>query len=376
MTEDQKPAAKPIDSDSSTKASEPAIADHKANNFDFLRLMLSLMVLYSHCYPLLIGYEDDVLMRITQRQISFGMFAVNGFFAISGFLISLSWMRSKSTLDYVEKRFLRIYPGFFVVLLFDMFVVGPLSGVDLHAYFHNPATYSYLTMLLLAYKQLPGVFPHDLPDLVGEANGSLWTIRYEIVCYALVAVLGLCKLLRRDAVNAIWLVATALWLFMSTHYQGKLPFIGDATQFPRLAVFFLTGMVFALWKDRIRYSNKGIAACLALVVITDVCHVLWYALPLLQTYLLFAIAFHPRINLHNFGKKGDYSYGVYLYAFPVQQLLAAWFNYQLNSLVLFAVSLPITLILAYASWNLVERPALALKPSRRRPAMKLPDGVS
>jgi peptidoglycan/LPS O-acetylase OafA/YrhL len=359
--------------DSSGKAIEPAVADHKANNFDFLRLLMSLMVLYSHSYPLLLGHEDDILMRATGMQISFGMFAVNSFFAISGFLISLSWTRSKGLLDFAERRGLRIYPGFLVVLLFDMLLVGPLAVADPRAYFHNHQTYAYLAMLALAYKQLPGVFAHN-PG-IGEVNGSLWTIRYEIVCYALVAVLGMTRLLRRDAVNTIWIAAMAFWMFVSIH-NLRLTFVGDPIQLPRLLVFFVTGMVFALYRDRIRYSSLGAGACIALMIPADLLHVLWFALPVLQTYLVFAIAFHPRINLHNFGKKGDYSYGVYLYAFPVQQLLVMWFHGRLEPIALFAVALPITLALAYASWNLVERPALALKPSRRRPAMKLPDGIS
>lgn len=337
----------------------PATAkDHRANNLDFLRLFFAVLVLYSHSYSLYYGYECDPLMRWTHGQISFGQLAVNGFFSISGYLITISWLRSQGLWDFAVRRALRIYPGFIAALLVGMLVVGPLSGVDLHAYFHDKWTYRYLSMIFLTYLQLPGTFPRN--PVPQEVNGSLWTIRYEIVCYMLVAALGVVKLLRREAVIPLWIVVMAAWAILRAH-ATQLVFIGAPSQLPRLTAFFVSGMIFALWQDKIRYSGLGALACAGLLIVANYFRLLWYVLPLLQTYIVFFISFDNRIRLQNTGRYGDFSYGAYLFAFPIQQLLICYFRPELEPLTLFVAALPLTLIAAFLSWRLVEKPALSLK---------------
>jgi len=356
-------------------------ADHRDNNFDFLRLALSVLVLYCHSYQLFYGYNCDPLQQVTDGQISFGAFAVNGFFSISGFLVAQSWLRSRGLLDYTKRRVLRIYPGFIVVLLLGMLVVGPLSGVNVHAYFHNSATYKYMTNVFLTYCKLPGVFPTN--PYPWESNGSLWTIRYEILCYIGVALFGMAQLLKRNAIAVLWVVVFAFYIFVHIHplsfsYTGGsthvarllnffMPGIGSPEQLLRLTISFLSGTLFGLWNERNRYSNIGIVISLLAMVVACHFQLIWYVLGLCQTYLLFAIAFHPKIRLQFVGKKGDYSYGVYLYAFPIQQLLMHYFGHDLNQTCYFLSALVFTMIAAYLSWHLVERPALSLIPSRRRP---------
>jgi peptidoglycan/LPS O-acetylase OafA/YrhL len=336
-------------------------ADARQNNFDFLRVTLASLVIFSHSYQLGTGnMAADPLARLMRGQMSAGAVAVDFFFALSGFLVTKSWQQSRTAGDFVRKRLLRIYPGFAVALIFCVFVIGPLGGAEWHTYFTTARTYKYFQMLLLRPEtHLPGVFV-NLPNS-GEVNASLWTIRFELLCYIGVLLVGLSGLIRGRA----WMLgAMAICSIGWAGLPGanwNVPLWGSMSELPRLATFFLSGAVFYLYREVIPHSRGLLIFSLAALAITCWGGLPW-TLPVAGSYALFYTAFSRTLRLRDFGRFGDFSFGLYLYAYPIQQLLVQRLGTSTNPLALLAMSLIITLALAVISWHGVERPFLRLKP--------------
>jgi peptidoglycan/LPS O-acetylase OafA/YrhL len=281
-------------------------------------------------------------------------------------------MHSRGLVDYLKKRFLRIYPAFIAALLVCICIVGPLSRGSIGSYFHEKDTYLFLRPLFLRNisDHLPGVF--TTVPFAGPVNGSLWTIRYEIVCYLIIAALGIAALLKKRAVIAVLFLAV-MGVYFARSRGIAIPHVEEATLMPRLLTYYLAGTVFYLYRDKIPYSPGVFALVVAGIVVSFVLNISLYTYPLLGTYLLFFIAFCPALRMENFARYGDFSYGTYLYAFPVQQLLIQYMGKSLNPYTLFLLAWLITVPLAAASWYLVEKPFLRLKP-RRRPVTE-PEAV-
>jgi peptidoglycan/LPS O-acetylase OafA/YrhL len=341
----------------------------RSNNFDFLRFALATLVIFSHSFALLHGSDaTEPLMRAT-HQLPSGDLAVDGFFVISGFLVTHSWMRSKTAAEYAGKRIRRIYPGFAVALLVSAFIVGPLSSPDPGV----PFRAHELAKLLRAMVTLRAdIQQYAFPDnpYPHSANGSLWTIFYEVACYVGVAGLGAIGLLKRRRIVALMLLASIAGCFALTAAgpAQRLSFTSTPLVIPvRLASFFLAGMTAYLYRDRIRFSTPAItAAGIGLLVGAVLPHALVVGLPLCGAYLLFAFAFSKRIRLQSWATRGDFSYGIYLYAFPIQQL-CIHYNRSWHPLVLFCVATPLAIVAGMLSWWCVEKRFLrmALGPYSR-----------
>lgn len=350
--------------------------DLKANNFDVLRCLLAVSVIFSHWFVIYYGkgIDTEPFMIFSQNQIDLGSVAVNGFFIISGFLIVRSYKHSSSFLDYLKKRVLRIYPGFFVAFLVSMLLLGPLGTFDVDHPSGNIATYFQLMRKKLL---LLNLFTMQAPVAIGcfmtsplphQLNESLWTIQYEFICYLAVPVFAYAGLFRRKwvvlALFSAFYLLLALQdqarLFLWEDYSGKV--ISHPQYMPRLFVYFLAGACFYFNRDRIARSYGLVA--LSLVSLLVVC--VWWkgfnlVAPFALTYLLFYVAYLPSRRFTNFTKYGDFSYGIYLYAWPVQQLVMLFIGPKMPLFSLFVISVAVTLVLAYASWRLVEKPFLQLK---------------
>jgi peptidoglycan/LPS O-acetylase OafA/YrhL len=347
------------------------------NNFDILRLFWAVAVLFSHCFALPHGDNShEPLARLTNGQTTFGSLAVDAFFVISGFLIAQSWLRSKGQADYLRKRVLRIYPGFLVAALFCVLIAGPLGAASKAAYLHGlPPARLLFSMATLNLPSVPSAFAH-LP-FHGELNGSLWTIRYEFWCYLLLAALGALGLLRQRGVIAglfllILLLHTAEEWFYPGIGQGndlfkrgllhgiEIPLVGNLDRWPRLLAFFLAGTVCYLYRERIPRSPR-LAVLSVLLLALCVRWGLNAMLPLCGSYLLLYAAGSATHVGKALTQRADLSYGIYLYAFPVQQLLIQFLGVQINPFVLFLSATAITAALAWLSWKLVEQPVLRRK---------------
>jgi peptidoglycan/LPS O-acetylase OafA/YrhL len=337
-----------------------AVFDPRANGLNLLRLALASGVIVWHSFPLT-GHDIGWLPL---RQVASSI-CVDGFFAISGFLICGSWLSRPQLGAFLRARALRILPGFYTCLIVTALIIAPgvlwLSGQPEVA-LSDSLAYMRANALLRVQAHDIGGTPVDVP-YPHAWNGSLWTLWWEALCYLGVALLGLLRLLRIRAVvvglfGFAWLVSLA-----ATAGLVRNETIADGS---RLGIMFLAGMLVRLFADRIPVGRWMVVGAAALIVGSALLpdYRLLAALPL--AYLLIVGGAWIRSSRLRF--RNDISYGVYVYAFPVQQSLALFGLWRLGVPGFAVLSILVTAPFAIASWFGVEKPALRWKGRRASPA--------
>lgn len=346
--------------------------DSRHNSINALRLGLAFIVLVSHSVQLSTG-GDDVIGRLGS-PVDGSTMAVDGFFALSGYLIVGSYLSSRSTGRYLWRRCLRIFPGFWVCLVVSALVIGPLTALlsfgrlEGYAWTGSDSAVGYMwknTLLLIRQFDIAGGFGDQV------VNGSLHTLFYEFVCYlgaAAAGVAGLYRLRRsRTAVIALgfWLLALlavfAVPALLTDHHARELML--------RYGSMFLFGGLAHLFAGRIRVHPVGYVAAAGLLVAAVAASVAMPAERALVAYVLLAppavaylvLVLGASTRVAHIGSKRDLSYGLYVYAWPVQATLLILGAAEWSLMLFVAVSLAISLGLAYLSWTWIEAPALRLK---------------
>jgi len=333
--------------------------DGAQNNFDIIRLTAALLVLFSHAFPL---SGDTSLIEpfalATKGQAPGGHIAVQVFFFLSGFLVMRSLERRSSLVSFTLARIFRILPGLFVAVCFGAIIVGPLfSTLSASAYFDHPLFWRYFNSALLDVQYvLPGVFENH-PD--AAMNGSLWSLEIEAIMYLCLPLILLAPSRMRKHVALAVLITFLVWVeIIGLNVQD-----GFHTYYiVVLGQFFAAGATAYLWRDTIVLNNLVALICAICIVATARYGQFFNAASVLAGgYLLLWITYcMPKIAAW-ISRIGDLSYGVYIYAFPVQQIVfhsfdigGTWWG---NAL----LSVPGTLLLAYLSWTFVEKPAMRLR---------------
>jgi peptidoglycan/LPS O-acetylase OafA/YrhL len=343
------------------------------NNLNIVRLVAAGLVTFSHAYALTGREGDEPLARWTQFA-TFGSAAVYVFFIISGLLVARSFDRQPRLVPYLAARALRIYPALAVVLLLTALGLGVwATTLPAGIYVQHPDVWRYVTNNLLFTTQftLPGVFESN--PYPSSVNGSLWTLRYEVYAYLLVIAFGMLGLLRsRLAFNV---AAVGLVLIYMKAPQG---FALVPADWPAHVVLPLVGFLLGMGV----YVNREVAVCSLRVALgLAVCAalawggtygaVLWF---LALGYATLVVGLHPKLHLP-IAQHHDYSYGVYIYSFPVQQSVALLWP-DLTPLVHFVMVAPVVLVLSALSWHLIEKPSLALKRLWHRPGQPVAVSVA
>lgn len=342
-----------------------------ANNFDILRLIAAIFVIITHSYALLGLPETDVLYRLTLGTASLSRLGLWIFFIMSGYLVTASALSSTRVTSYIAKRTLRIVPACWVALILAALVLGPIiTTVPLGEYFSASQTWAYLKGLSLFRMQydLPGVFqtnPH-----VGAVNGSLWTIPYEVTLYGIPALLILVKKymhVLRYVLFFVWITGAALHSWWSPLVDAvTVPFLQLNLWFIcHFGLFFLGGALLYLFKKEVTQTGAALGLCTILWMFSwqygYAEQITYVVLP----YMLMCVAFAPAAQLQSFWNKqkqlADISYGMYIYAFPVQQLIVYYWREQLGVVTLALSAIVLTIPLAILSRTLIEMPALRLK---------------
>lgn len=355
------------------RRSGAVFATDRPNNFDMIRFVAAALVLVDHSFVLTGRHGPPGPFAYE----TLGGFAVAVFFIVSGFLVAGSWQRAPQLWMFVTKRTLRIFPAYAAVVLVCALALGPWwTELVRGQYFRHPQTWAYMWNLSFVelHYSLPGVFAHNpFPHAV---NGSIWTLPIEAVMYIALAALGCIGLVTRGGVTALAAILAVVWFGWGPALSAAPPVFVEvlpASYTVHLGLWFFIGSAFWVWRDRIRYRADVAAALLALLWAsqgTGVGAIVFHgALP----YLVLWVAQLGVRWMNRFGRYGDFSYGMYLYAFPVQQSLT-WLGGAIWPQPAYvAASFAATLVFAVASWLLVERHALRLKPRRRQRTDKLPD---
>ena len=335
-----------------------------------LRLIAAWFVLYSHSWALLglggkptLSSLDQLLVSITPYSMKASGVAVAVFFVLSGYLITKSFVRSKNISSYVISRLVRIYPALWGCLILCAFGFGLyFTSLPTAEYLSSAKLWSFLKtnslMLKVDFLLPPAgqLFPEN-PNPRG-INGSLWTLPAEIRCYILVAIFGVLGAFKSKAHFAVaaGIILLYYWFFQDSNI------LYTAKQHGRLVLFFLIGSTFFVFREHIQISliwtlvfwflaflarDTSAFNLLASVAIGHVCIVL---------------AFHPKFQLPPIDRLGDYSYGLYLYAYPVQQSLIA-LQPELSPAQLVAEATVLAGGLAFLSWHVVEKRMIRAKRS-------------
>jgi peptidoglycan/LPS O-acetylase OafA/YrhL len=335
----------------------------QANNFDLLRILFAWFVIVSHSYVLNGDGATDPLFEMTQQTFLFSFIGVKGFFIISGYLIFKSMMVSTSIFEYLVKRVLRIFPALAVVLLVTLAAVYFIYPTNIPPFFSNKEVYAYFLGNIILFKPhffISGIFS-GLPS--AAINGSLWTIEYEFFFYLFILLFFFIRAQKKQLIIALSVVVVlflVVRLFfydwtVQTHFFIPLEPLFD------LGPYFLMGSLFSCFDFDSMPAKNVIAAFLFVVLAASVyCKVghtvVYFTLPFLVIYVGKQTS---KLATWVHDKLGDPSYGIYLYAFPLQQLLIYW--YRPSTLMLFISSTLGAFVFGYLSWILIEKKALALK---------------
>ena len=331
---------------------------HK-NQFDKIRILAALVVIFSHHFPLTGTRAPAWLENQWLHWSVTGGVGVMVFFCISGYLVTLSWYREPHFLPFLWKRLLRLWPGMLGSVLCGVLVFGiAFNALSLGQYLNSPTTWRFFwtnVTLLKEFPFLPGTFPlNPIPHVM---NGVYWTIPMEFVCYLVLALLGLAAVLRRRR-----LVQTLLLLYIAGFLGWANPDLtGYIRHWIEYPAFFAAGAFIALHKDWFdRHAGK------LLLVATPVLVATYFLTPYIATsrFLLLPLLVLYLGNLPArdswFSRLGDPSYGIYLYGYPIAQtVVALWPDMDFWPSLALACALAIGA--GYASWLLLESRALRYK---------------
>ncbi|MCY1126028.1 acyltransferase [Frigidibacter sp. RF13] len=328
------------------------------NNFNLIRMVAAICVLISHAYPIALG-PGAVEPLEHETGFSLGTIAVFVFFTASGFLISASYVNRSSILSFCKARIFRIYPGLVISNIVVVFILGLIfTSLPLAEYFAAPDTWMFLarnTVLLSPMYELPGVFDQSPYHAI---VGSIWTIFYEIACYVLVAIVGWMGFLKRRS-SAV-AVSLAWMLFATAYVVSDVHTIYQIDKFMELSVSFAWGIfIWSVWDVLgARYVGALALLLIAVMILLGTSNVL-LLYPAIA-FVTIALAFLPSRFLGLYNRLGDYSYGFYLYAFPIQGAVVA-VAAGIDPVGCMIWAAPITLAISVISWRLIERPFIVRK---------------
>ncbi len=341
----------------------PRSVDRFSNNFDFLRFAAAVAIVVTHAYVLRL---DFVGIGLSDPVLLVGQAALAALLVTSGYLITSSWESTASASRFAWKRFLRVVPALIPEILFTLFVIGPLmTTLPVGEYFSalfSPA--GLATIPFFENGSAIGLFQVNPWTYV---NGPLWTIPVEVVMYGVVATLGIAGLLRRwGAIPAVAAINALIWIvWFDDPRMAKV----------RYTLYFLIGAYLYIHRKRITYRPAVAGALLLVLGVSALTPYSAVAGVVCIPYLTLYAAHLPVPFLNTFGRAGDFSYGIYIYHYPIQQTLIQATGNMLSLPALFGLSFLATFALAFLSWHVIEKRAMAAKnlnTADLRRALRLP----
>lgn len=341
------------------------ILDDEDNGFGVLRLVTALAVVFSHSFYLTTHVTAaEPLYWLT--GFTLGQHAVHVFFAVSGLLVMASLVRTTTMAGYLWARALRVFPALLLCTVLTAFFLGPLAtSLPLVSYLTSAEPYLYVLKtagLVTGNAPLPGVFAGN--PVPGEINIPVWTLKYEVICYLVLAALAIAGVFRSWALTTLALASIAALYLVPQLAHGASTEGGALGSLARLGFCFSLGVLGYVLRERLRIGAVTLLLAAGAYVLSRGTGLEYVALIALTATLAFAVASLPFSALTRWTRDTDISYGTYIYGWPIMQLFVSLFT-GLSPLQLFLLTLAVLAPLAYLSWRLVEKPALELKGHRR-----------
>ena len=331
------------------------------NNFNFLRLVGAALVIFSHCYYVTGKSISEPVNVVMGGRLEASGFGLCIFFFISGFFVTKSACTSKNISLFLKKRIFRIYPALITIVLLTVFFLGPFfTSLSSGTYFSNRETWLYLftATAIRIRNNLPGVFTEP-GFFIGSVNASLWTIALEIFLYASIALFLVSNLIKKRCLFALLSAAIVLTCFLSLllnpgmdffyvkyfnlvgiFYLGSFVYISSATKKQVLFILIFSLLMYSPVYFINEYTLKADFLLLVIVSLT-----------------VYFIGFAKKIPLR---VDNDISYGLYIFAFPIQQAVFKLTHFNPSISLQLALTFAITVPLAFLSWLFIEKPFINL----------------
>lgn len=332
---------------------------NRGPGFDTVRLVAACGVMLHHSLGIEMDIvHDDPLYTFSHGYTHLGIMAVAVFFSISGFLVTPGLMKSGNVLEYLSRRFMRIMPLLTVVVLVTALIIGPLlSSLPARDYYAQPATWAYLKNITTSLSlELPGIVNHSGTSAV---NAPLWTLRFEWLCYLIVALASVTLVLRHRVLFLVfWLVCIAAFPILHG-FTGPEELNSQASTLLYLFAYFGAGVTLALFADRIAQTRLLVGAALIMLTAALGLGLGVLLAPILVTYIAVGLGV-TRVPWSDFLNRADLSYGIYLTHSIVLTILINIHEFR-SAAALFAACLVLSFGIALATWTFIEKPALAHK---------------
>ena len=334
------------------------------NNLDSIRLLAALMVVFGHSW----GFATGSILKVPFYSGIYSTYSIVGvevFFIVSGFLITKSYLDNNNPGRFLIARCLRIFPALICVILITTFVIGPLvTTLPVKTYFSESQTYIYLLNIpLYVNVYLPGVFNG------ASVNEPLWTLQYEFGFYLIVLILGVVTLLKRRSIILGLFILTIILGYFKVGTTISL-YIMTLNAAIWLFTFFSAGMVAYLYREHIPINPGMFFFVVGMLIIgslksgfDDSIFVFFL------TYIVLFIAYSPMVKISFLTKYGDFSYGIYIWGFPLQRIILQFLGTPVNPFLMILISIIASCALGALSWHLIEKRMLKLKdklPQKRK----------
>lgn len=314
----------------------------RSNNLSLIKFISAIFVIVCHAYPLSQGKNFvDPLLEISNGTISFGSMAVAVFFISSGLLITKSILKSNKASLYFKARIIRIIPPLAFTTIFTVIILGVFfSTLDIYDYFMSSDIYKYLlNVILIPIHNLPGVFTNNVYGSV--VNGALWTLPVEFMCYIFLFFAYKLGVIKNKYFKYTVFPVSVLFVIMNLI---KNQFIMILISYTQPVFMFYMGVIFYVYRDRINLNLKYFLLSLICFILTIVIGYAWIGLFFFFPYIIIYLSFGIN-QINDFANNlGLISYGIYLCAFPIQQIVVSMQGGSMNPITNLIISTPLSII--------------------------------
>lgn len=319
------------------------------NNLDIMRFFAAILVIVSHSIPISMGAGyADFLSGCTESRLSLGGLAVGMFFLIGGFLIARSVENKNNVKDFFGARIKRIFPPLILMVIIVVVFVGPImTNMGIVEYFTNKNTYLYLlNAVMVPVHNLPGVFENNIYQNV--VNGALWTLPVEFVCYILCFIAFKLKFFEKK--RFIMTIPLVALIFIATWYMDSVFIISVV----RAVILFYVGIGIHIFREDIKLDFVWNIVAIVMFVAMIALKLDYLAMIIVFPYIVLYFAFGVKNKYTFISKYGDLSYGMYLWGWPIGQIVCQLFGGTMEWYVNSVITIVFVIVLARISAQIVE----------------------